>query len=995
MKTFLAVLACTACLPGQALDYPYAPYHQGKLDPQTTGWPLTEAERKYVLLPEHERRPGREDAAHPKHLPTLWPVTPSAGFWGGTSWLDMHANLVKEAQANQGPIDVLLVGDSLTIQWGAAWKQHFPTLKTVNIGLGGDKTQNVLWRLDHGAVDGLEPRLCVLLIGNNNMFITPETGTASVAQGIKACAENLREKFPLAPVIVVKVFPAHAPGNPFYEDIKRVNAALDTLNLEADPKVRVLDIWGDLVNADGTVRKELFRPDNIHLSPDGGYQLYAEKLQPLLTALLAGRPVPKSAPKPGPAAATLPDGDDKPTRAKAEPTGASHFIPDGRSLVYPYAPYNEGKLDPQLTGWPVTDAERAWVAKGEYTRKPGHEVQKHLPEMWFVTPTAARWGKEGEENLWLAHHATGIEKVRAMKDGIAIALLGDSITQGWGGGWDGAPFNTAWQKHFGDQPTVNLGLGGDRSENLLWRLDHGALDGASPKVIVLMIGVNNAPLVFANGAPAASAARGIKLCVENLRLRCPKSQIVLVKILPAFDPSREAGKAVVDINTALDALKLDRDPQVHVLDLWRDFTTADGTLDPALYTDGHLHLAPAGYERLAGKLQPLIQTALAGGPKPPAPATPRYLLLNVQAPTRRVLEEIRVAVPQPARSQVQVGFSFIVSYLAREDQATVAYLKQGLNLARETGLPVFVWLDGEYWWQHRPDLWNWWDATKPGFNPQNRENVEWHAWQPEAALKISWLNWGRQIRMLPPPNLMSPRYRAACHEQMRLLVPILLSWWAALPPDQKHLLAGVKVGWESSIGVNNFYYPNGNDLLDQPAANDPQYGIKATEVPARGLVQLGYAAVKTAGIRSVGQITEADLAEVARRHLEDLARLASELGVPRDRLFTHAAGWKEKELLYGAAVNVFSCPGWSFYRHAGDPSKDAGVQEALAHSDAPYWGAVEWLFQGPRTTAAWRNALEKTLADPRCRLICLVNWSDIKDNPAAQEALRQVAAGKP
>ncbi|HRZ35031.1 MAG TPA: sulfatase-like hydrolase/transferase [Candidatus Paceibacterota bacterium] len=307
-------------------------------------------------------------------------------------------------------------------------------------------------------------------------------------------------------------------------------------------------------------------------------------------------------------------------------------------------------------------------------------------------------------------------------------------------------------------------------------------------------------------------------------------------------------------------------------------------------------------------------------------------------------------------------------------------------------MPLFIWLDGEYWWQHRPDLWNWWDPTKPGYDPRNKENVEWFSWNSDDALKISWLNWGRQIRMLPPPNLMSPRYRAACHEKMRLLVPIILDWWKALPADQRHLLAGVKVGWESSIGVNNFYYPNGNDLLDKPADEDPRHGIKATEVPARGLVQLGYAAVKTAGIRTEGQITEADLAEVARRHMEDLARLASELGVPRDRLYTHGAGWKEKELLYGAAVNPFSCPGWSFYRHAGDPSKDAGVQEALARSDAPHWGAVEWLYQGPRTVDAWRDALEKTLADPRCRLICIVNWSSIKDDAAAHEALAALNA---
>jgi len=102
-----------------ALDYPHI-----TAEPQKTGWPLTEEERKYVLLPEHERRPGREIN---QHKPELWPVVPSAGFWGGTSWLDTHANLVKVAQASKGPIDVLLVGDSITMQWGAAWTKHFPT----------------------------------------------------------------------------------------------------------------------------------------------------------------------------------------------------------------------------------------------------------------------------------------------------------------------------------------------------------------------------------------------------------------------------------------------------------------------------------------------------------------------------------------------------------------------------------------------------------------------------------------------------------------------------------------------------------------------------------------------------------------------------------------------------------------------------------------------------------------------------------------------------
>ena len=287
MRHFLAVIIFSAlafwtALPirvVQALDYPYS-----TAEPQKTGWPLTEAERKYVLKPEHERRPGSEKS---QYIPAMWPVTPSAGNWGGTSWLDTHANLVKTVQANKGLIDILLVGDSITMQWGAAWEKHFGRYKTINIGIGGDKTQNVLWRLDHGGVAGIEPRLLVLLIGNNNMFFTPETGVQAAAEGIKMCVVNLREKFPNTPVVVVKIFPAYAPGMRFYEDIKKANAALDTLKLESDPKVRLLDLWNEMVNADGTLRKGLFTSDNIHLTQDDGYELYASNLKPVVEKLLA------------------------------------------------------------------------------------------------------------------------------------------------------------------------------------------------------------------------------------------------------------------------------------------------------------------------------------------------------------------------------------------------------------------------------------------------------------------------------------------------------------------------------------------------------------------------------------------------------------------------------------------------------------------------------------------------------------------------------------
>jgi|694.fasta_scaffold20554_5 lysophospholipase L1-like esterase len=367
--TFLMVLVS---MVANAIDYPYS-----TAEPQKSGWPLTAEERAYVVdKPEHDRRPGREAN---KHLPHLWPVVPSAGHFGGDSWMKLHEAHVKSVQANAGPIDVLLVGDSITIQWGESWTKHFPDLKAVNIGIGGDKTQNVLWRLDHGGVSGIEPKVIVLMIGNNNMFFTPETGIEAAARGIELCVKNLREKFPQAKIVVAKILPAHTPDHPFYRDIKATNEVLDEFNLNNDPLLQVLDLTQDFVNSDGTLKKDLYTSDNIHLSA-AGYSEYASRLKPLMAAMLAGKPLPAQPMKKASAADVTP-APKAATLSIAPKAAAKIILPSRPVLTYPYSPYNEGRMDPQLHGWPLTAAEVAWTAKGEYFRKPGHELQKHLPEM--------------------------------------------------------------------------------------------------------------------------------------------------------------------------------------------------------------------------------------------------------------------------------------------------------------------------------------------------------------------------------------------------------------------------------------------------------------------------------------------------------------------------------------------------------------------------------------------------------------------------------------
>lgn len=413
--------------------------------------------------------------------------------------------------------------------------------------------------------------------------------------------------------------------------------------------------------------------------------------------------------------------------------------------------------------------------------------------------------------------------------------------------------------------------------------------------------------------------------------------------------------------------------------------------------------ARSGFVELGGCLAMRLVAALACGAVlfgatigRGADLADRYLLVNVHPSevSDQTLAEIAALGAKRGPHAPRLGVGTIFSYLARPPAETRRALAEFLALAEKHELAVIVQLDGEQWWQGRPDLWNWWDASAPGFDPANAANVEWSGWTADDALKIAWRNWGRQVRVLPPPNLMSPRYQAAWREEMRPLVEQVVRWRDGLPPERRWLLVGVKVGWESAIGMGSHYYPDGNALLDRDPALDPERRIVAEELPGRGFAPIGYAAVSTAGLAQEGELQEAHLAEVVRRHLNELAQAAREAGLPRELLFTHGGGWKEGELLYGAAVNEHSCPGWSFYRHARDPRGDATAMAALGASDAPFWGAVEWLPVGARTADAWRAAAEATLGVERCRYLCVYNWRSLAKNPTALAGLRAAIEGE-
>ncbi len=374
----------------------------------------------------------------------------------------------------------------------------------------------------------------------------------------------------------------------------------------------------------------------------------------------------------------------------------------------------------------------------------------------------------------------------------------------------------------------------------------------------------------------------------------------------------------------------------------------------------------------------------------------RYLLLNVS--TSEVQPEMLQAIQRlqdsPAADAPRVGIGTIISYFRHPPDKTSAQLRRVLNLCEEYEVPVIIQLDGEQWWTARPDLWNWWDKSRPGYDPANATNVEWSGWGPEHALKIAWRNWGKQLRVSPPPNLMSPRYRAECHAAMEPLVKEIVQWHARLSKNKQSLLVGVKVGWESAIGMGSHYYPNGNALLDQNPDHDPNEKAKPRQLPGRGYQPIGYAAVSTAGLGHHGELTETQLAEVVRRHLDDLSAIARRGGLSRERVFTHSGGWAEGEKLYESAVNENSCPGWSFYRHGRDPLGDKTAMAAAARSNAPYWGVVEWLPIGARTADDWQAALRNALTIDRCRYVCAYNWRALKTDEVALQGIRQFLSEK-
>lgn len=346
----------------------------------------------------------------------------------------------------------------------------------------------------------------------------------------------------------------------------------------------------------------------------------------------------------------------------------------------------------------------------------------------------------------------------------------------------------------------------------------------------------------------------------------------------------------------------------------------------------------------------------------------------------------------------RLGLSFILSYHNGPREQIDETARRLLDLAVKLDVPILLTLDGQNWWDFRPDLWNWWDADARGYDPANAHNVEWTGPGPEHAVKVCWRNWGRQIRVRPAPNLASPRFRDSSRAELTRLATLVRDFKRRLPAEKRWLVPGVKVGWEASIGINAYHYPGGNRVFEahpKDASHDPATLMDMSKDFAGGLALLGYAALASEGLpRPAGApVTLADHERLVGDYLRFLVATCKAVGFERDEIFLHAGGqyapWP-LHYTHATAITPDAVPGYSLYNDAPDEAGDLRAVLTAARRDD--WCAAEWLTHA-KTADGWAHDLERALAFGHCRSLTVYNWEGIRDKPHALEGIRRALAG--
>ena len=453
-------------------------------------------------------------------------AVPVAGYSPGR-----HAE--KLALIGKEKFDLIMIGNSITNnfekpEYQPVWNQFFSPRKAVNLGYSGYRTENLLWNIQNGELDGQSPRVIVLEIGTNNIdeknYPTRHTAP-QLAGGIEAIVKLILKKCPDSKVIVMRCFPGCYGGPNPTSHRAILERASDLVSRLADGKhVFYCDVNHVFLNMDGSINHEMMH-DWLHPSPKGAKK-WAQAMEPLLSELMGGKS----------------HDDDIPANSAIVPAS---------------------KLEEDSYNW---------------------------------------WDRHAE--------------VLHIKDSInpEVVLIGNSITHFWGGlpalkYKDGKPRNPngpkAWVSAFGQYRVLNLGFGWDRTQNVLWRLDHGELDGIHPRSVIINIGTNNTSQTLnARMNSAAEIVDGICAICLRVRSKAPRTKIILMAVLPREQmPDNPRRILINEINRQMEVFA--KKERITFVDIGPKMLSPDGTLSKEIAGD-FCHPTEKGYQIWADVIRSLI-----------------------------------------------------------------------------------------------------------------------------------------------------------------------------------------------------------------------------------------------------------------------------------------------------------------------------------------------------------------------------------------------------
>ena len=240
--------------------------------------------------PVSQNAPVVTNAPAPRVNPAIIPVA-RTGLATNRQAVVLH-----RAQEHPGKCDVVFIGDSIMQGWEDAgksvWTNYYGRRKCLNLGVGGDRTEHVLWRLAQGQLAGLKPKVAVLLIGTNNSNKNPDGSDqyspGEILAGVRAVINEIRARLPETKLVVFGIFPRGTSFSPQRGKLLQVNQAL--AKLDDGKNIFYLDIGPQLIEADGTISKSMMR-DALHPG-ERGYEIWAQALEPKLKQLgVPGKPL--------------------------------------------------------------------------------------------------------------------------------------------------------------------------------------------------------------------------------------------------------------------------------------------------------------------------------------------------------------------------------------------------------------------------------------------------------------------------------------------------------------------------------------------------------------------------------------------------------------------------------------------------------------------------------------------------------------------------------